>query len=61
MGEEVIVGVEMGDDLIAIVELVLAMVTVHVIHWRLQGVSITVCMYVRGIRRREGGREGGRK
>ena len=37
VGEEVIVSVEMGDDLIAIVELVLAVMTVHMIHWRLQG------------------------
>lgn len=40
-GEEVMVGFNMGDDLIAIVKLVLAVVTMHMIHWRLQGVRST--------------------
>ena len=35
-GEEVVVSVQMRDDLISIVELVLSMVTVYVVHWRLE-------------------------
>ena len=41
VGEEVIVSVKMGDDLTAIVKLVLAVMTVHINHWRLQGVRST--------------------
>ena len=37
VGEEVVVGVQVRDDLVAVVELVLAVMAVHVVHWRLQG------------------------
>ena len=35
--EEVVVGVQVRDDLIAVVELALTMVTVDIVHWRLEG------------------------
>ena len=36
VGEEVVVGVQVRDDLIAIVELALTMVAVDIVHWRLE-------------------------